>query len=206
MKHQEFLGRYHAHEVLTIDDCVDVIEEVFDDLDRLIERLDREEREQHMGAFDKAKEILVPNDDSSELASEEYLKKHPGATAAQEFREKWGWEPHEQITLRGKLTAGMQEEITNASSGVGPDNKFALQSGSGRNVMLEQMIVRWTLARNGNVVDINIDTIRELPTEYTVPLFEICDKLAMRVMDAKQQKDFLASANGHTKTRLDVVK
>ena len=159
-----------------------------------------------MGAFDRAKEILVPNDDSSELASEEYLKKHPGATAAQEFREKWGWEPHEQITLRGKLTAGMQEEITNASSGVGPDNTFALLSGSGRNVMLEQMIVRWTLARNGNVVDVNLDTIRELPTEYTIPLLEICDKLATRVMNEEQQKSFLPSANGHTKTNLGVVK
>jgi len=191
MSIQEFLERYHAHEEITIDDLVDVIEDVFEDLDTLIERLDQEE-EKHMGAFDRAKDILVPNDEKPE--------------EAKAFREKWGWEPHEQITLRGKLTAGMQEEITNASSGVGPDNKFALQSGSGRNVMLEQMIVRWTLARNGNVVDVNIDTIRELPTEYTVPLFEICDKLAMRVMDAKQQKDFLASANGHTKTRLDVVK
>ncbi len=191
MSIQEFLERYHAHEEITIDDLVDVIEDVFEDLDTLIERLDQEE-EKHMGAFDRAKDILVPNDEKPE--------------EAKAFREKWGWEPHEQITLRGKLTAGMQEEITNASSGVGPDNKFALHSGSGRNVMLEQMIVRWTLARNGNVVDVNLDTIRELPTEYTIPLFEICDKLATRVMNEEQQKTFLPSANGHTKTHLDVVK
>ena len=145
-----------------------------------------------VGAFDRAKDILVPNDEKPE--------------EAKAFREKWGWEPHEQITLRGKLTAGMQEEITNAVSGIGPDNTFTLHSGSGRNVMLEQMIVRWTLARNGNVVDVNLDTIRELPTEYTIPLLEICDKLATRVMNEEQQKSFLPSANGHTKTNLGVVK
>jgi len=33
MSIQEFLERYHAHEELTIDDLVDVIEDVFEDLD-----------------------------------------------------------------------------------------------------------------------------------------------------------------------------
>jgi hypothetical protein len=189
---KEFLEKYHAHEELTIDDCVDVIESLFDALDTTIERLDREESEKHMGAFDKAKDILVPNDEKPEEAAA--------------FRKKWGWEPHEQIIMRGKMTAGIQEEISNASTVIGADNTAVIQTGSGRMTMLEHMIVRWTLTRGGGLVDVNVDTIRELPMAYTTPLFEVCDELAKGVMSEEQQKTFLHSANGHTKANLGVVK
>lgn len=145
-----------------------------------------------MGAFDRAKNIIVPNDEKPEEAAA--------------FRKKWGWEPHEQIIMRGKLTAGIQEEVANASSAIGADNTPLLLAGSGRNIMLEQMIISWSLTRNGQPVEVSLDTIRELPTEYTTPLFELCDVLAAGVMTEAQQKSFLASANGHTKAHLGVVK
>ena len=190
MDAQEFFRKYHAGEELTTDDCVEVIVGIFDDIDKTLEQI--EEREAQMGAFDRAKDILVPNDEKPEEAAA--------------FRKKWGWEPHEQVTLRGRMTAGIQEEVTNASSGISKDNAPLILAGSGRNVLLEHMIVRWTLTRNGQPVEVSLDAIRQLPAEYSTPLLEICDRMNAGVMTEEQQKAFLPSANGHTPESLHAVK
>lgn len=146
-----------------------------------------------MGAFSKVKNILVPNDDED-----------PKAAAV--FRKKWGWEPHEQVVMRGKFSAGLQEEIGNVTTQVDEDGKPYVVAGTGRNVMLEHMIVSWTLVDDaGRPVEVTLANIRELPAEYTTPLLEECDKLAKRGMSKEAQKRFLRIVNAPTKENSDAA-
>lgn len=136
-----------------------------------------------MGAFDVVPNIVIPDPDD------------PKASAA--FRRKWRWEPHEQVILRGSLTAGDQEEIGNAASTTDKKGTLIYHGGTGRFKLLECMIVDWTLAIDGRKVEVTPSTIKRLPTNYSTPLLEKCDELAVS-MSEEEQEDFFASANGHS--------
>lgn len=145
-----------------------------------------------MGAFSRVKNIIIPDPDN--------------AKDSETFRKKWGWEAHEQITLKGAFTAGDQESVANVSTAIDADGKPILLAGTGRTHILERMIVSWTLAdERGNVVEISLANILQLPTNYTTPLLDVCDRLAAG-MSKEAQQHFLASANGHTRASLDLVK
>lgn len=139
-----------------------------------------------MGAFDRNRQnIVIPDPDK------------PADSAA--FREKWGWEPHEQIVVRSVFTAGIQEAVGNASTLMDAEGNMSIRAGTGRTAMLEGMIVSWTLTDNGIPVKVTPESIRDLPAEYSTPVLEVCDKLAVG-MSKKDQKRFLDSANGHSST------
>lgn len=144
-----------------------------------------------MGAFDTVRDIVIPDPDNP--------------TEAKAFRDKWRWDPHEQVTLRGRATAGDQEEMANASTKIDEHNNPVILAGTGRTIMLLRMIVRWTLTQNGHPVDVNLENVRELPSRYSVPLLEVCDRLVTG-MSEEAQRRFLASANGHTPENSGVAK
>jgi hypothetical protein len=133
-----------------------------------------------MGAFDDIPHILVPDPSDSK------------AEAA--FRKKWGWEPHEQVILKGIFTAGDQETMNNASVTTDKSGTANIQAGTARIKMLECMIVDWTLLRNGQRVPVSSSTIKRLPANYSNPLLERCDELAA-TMQEQEQEDFFDSAN-----------
>ena len=135
-----------------------------------------------MGAFDDVTTIILPD---------------PGdPVAAEAFRRKWKWDPHEQVTLRGVYTAADAEVVGNAST-LTEKGSFTLQPGTGRIKLMEQMIVGWTFSRNGQPVPVSLRTIKSLPFNYMTPILEVCDKLA-QTMSEEEQEDFLNGANGHT--------
>jgi hypothetical protein len=138
-----------------------------------------------MGAFSKRRQnIVIPDPDD--------------AKGSATFREKWGWEPHEQIIIRSVFTEGAREAIGNASTQVDGDGNVAILAGTGRTAMLEQMILSWTLTDDSGLpVPVTAESIRALPAEYSTPVLEECDRLATG-MGKVAQKRFLASANGHS--------
>jgi len=137
-----------------------------------------------MGAFDVIPNITIPDPDNAE--------------AAASFRKTWGWEPHEQVIMKGTLTAADQEVVGNASSSADKKGNIETRLGSGKLIMLTRMIVDWTFAVQGRKVEVRPDTIRLLPANYIRPLLEKCDELAAG-MTEEEQKDFFDSANGHSK-------
>jgi hypothetical protein len=164
-----------------------------------------------MGAFDVIANITVP-DPSGGPASAAYREKHgQEATAEQEFRAKWGWEPHEQVIMRGAFTAGDHEAVQNATSPMTPVQQgkqvteLGARMGTGQMTMLERMVLDWTFTSGGRKVEVTPDMIRRLPSTYLTPLLEKCAEIAV-AMTPEQQKAFLPSANGHTKENLQVVK
>lgn len=139
-----------------------------------------------MGAFDKAKPVIIPDPED--------------AKASEAFRKKWGWEAHEQIIIRGQFTAADQEAMENASAaleGKGKHRMVKMQTGTARRTLLERMIVDWTLTEGGRPVEVNAANIGRLPSNYRKPVLEACDAIA-RVMDEDEQDDFLDGANGPT--------
>lgn len=150
-----------------------------------------------MGAFDDVGTVTIPDPNDPKKA--------------EEFRKKWKWEPHEQVILRGSYTAGLMEAVTNASVtsdlGKGKKNsKIQLASGSGKIKLMEVMIVGWTLMRNGQIVDVTPNSIRQLPAQYQTPILEACDEITGENMDEEEQEAFLRSANGHTEAGLSLEK
>jgi len=141
-----------------------------------------------MGAFDVIPNIVLPNPDK------------PEESAA--FRAKWRWEPHEQIIIKGQFTAGDQEAMSNVANSVkkngdDPDDaEMEMHTGSARLKLLELMIVDWTLAQNGRKVTVTPAMIKRLPTNYAVPVLEICDRMAAG-LSPKEKKALPSSANGH---------
>lgn len=126
-----------------------------------------------MGAFSKAKNIVVPDDENPEEAAA--------------FRQQWGWEAHEQVVLRGAITAGMQEKAGNLTG----------QQGTASLTLLEAMIVSWTFADDGgHPIAPSLEAIRRLPAEYLTPLTLKLGELQMRGMDEAAQQRFLAALNG----------
>lgn len=139
-----------------------------------------------MGAFDEVSPVIIPNPDNPEMA--------------EAFRKKWKWDAHEQCIIRGSYTAAAMEAVTNATlhseMGSGKKNNITLQSGTGRIKLIECMVIRWTFAKNGQVVPINAHSIRQLPYNYQTPILEVCDDLAKDMLSEEEQSDFLNSANG----------
>ena len=138
-----------------------------------------------MGAFDKVKNIVIPDDEQ------------PAEAAA--FRKKWGWDAGEQVVVRGKFTAGIQEDIGNIATQMDEDGKPFMVTGTARLSMMEHMIVSWSFTQNGHPVPVSLDAIRELGAEYQTPILEKIDELAKKGMSKEAQKRFLPSASGHTK-------
>lgn len=139
-----------------------------------------------MGAFDQIiPNIIVPNDDTD-----------PQAAAA--FRKKWGWEPYEIVILRGVLTAGDTEALTNASVSMGEDGRSPVASaGTGQTLLLVRLITDWTLRMGAQKAPITLENVRRLPGNYVTPLLEISNRLSLG-MTQNEQKDFFSSVNGHT--------
>ncbi len=132
-----------------------------------------------MGAFSQAKNVLIPNDEAPEEAAA--------------FRKQWGWEPHEQVLMRGAVTAGIQEKAGNLGD----------QQGTASLVTLEAMIISWTFVDDaGHPVAVSLDTIRRLPPEYLTPLSLECAKLQQKGMNEEMQQRFLAALNGHSPVKV----
>jgi hypothetical protein len=75
-----------------------------------------------------------------------------------------------------------------------------MRTGSARLILMEQMIVDWTLTDNGRKVEVTSKNIKRLPSNYQTPILEACDEIAM-VMDEDEQEDFLLESNAPTKAR-----
>lgn len=136
-----------------------------------------------MGAFDTIPNIVIPDDEAD-----------PGAAAA--FRKKWGWEPHEQVIMRGSFSAGDQEAVGNAAMTTDRKGKTSYQAGTGRLMLLNRMIVDWTFTSGGRKVSVTPEAVRRLRSNYTTPLLEKCDELAQG-MTEEEQEDFFGSAKEH---------
>jgi hypothetical protein len=129
-----------------------------------------------MGAFDDVAPITLPR--------------------SEEERKKWGWEPHEQVTLKGSVTVADQEYVTDHYSKSGKSGGIEVQMGKGRYAILDRMIMSWTLVRNGQPVPVNPNYIRRLPATYSNPILEVIDNLAVS-MTEEEQDDFLIDADEH---------
>ncbi|MFL5626382.1 MAG: hypothetical protein ACJ788_12390 [Ktedonobacteraceae bacterium] len=185
MDYHEFSRKQHNREVLTVEDLADAIESLLDDMDRIIEELEHKEKTT-MGAFDVVQNITIPNPDDT--------------AASEAFRKKWGWDPHEQIIIKGSFTAADQEIMENASSalkGKGSKRDVELRTGTARRKLLEVMIVDWTLSSNGRKVDVTPENIGRLPANYRKPILEACDEIAS-TLDEDEQEAFLPSASEPT--------
>ncbi len=136
-----------------------------------------------MGAFDEVANITLPDPDDAEKSAA--------------FRKKWGWDPHEQVIIRGSYTAGDQEIITNASVGILKKGDTQFQAGTARTQLLNRMILDWTFKRNGVKVPKTLENVKRLTANYTTPILEVCDRLATG-MTEEEQEDFFDSANGHS--------
>jgi hypothetical protein len=129
-----------------------------------------------MGAFDDVSPITIPRSD--------------------EERKRWGWEPHEQVVLKGSITVADQEYVTDHYGKSGKGGGIEMQMGKGRFAILDRVIMSWTFLRNGQPVPVNTHSIRQLPATYSNPILEIIDSLA-QTMTQEEQESFLTSANGH---------
>lgn len=143
-----------------------------------------------MGAFDDKAPITIPDPNDT--------------TAADAFRRKWGWEPHEQILIKGSVTVSDQEYVSNHYVKTGKKGDMETTAGTGRYALLDRMIMDWSLSRNGQRVAVTPANIRQLPANYSNPVLEACDKMAA-AMTEEDQEDFLGSANGHTEVSSSLV-
>lgn len=131
-----------------------------------------------MGAFSNVPEIIIPR--------------------SEEERLEWGWEPHEQVILKGRLSVADQKYTANKMGKINQkDGRFAVEVGTGRFALLERMILRWTfMNEEGRAVPVNALTIDELPSTYSTPILSVIDEITGGMKEEEQQ-DFLISANGH---------
>lgn len=130
-----------------------------------------------MGAFDDVAPITIPR--------------------SEDERKRWGWEPHEQVVLKGSITVADQEYVTDQYGKSGKGGNVEMQMGKGRFAILDRMIMSWTFTRNGQPVPVNANMIRKLPARYSNAILEVVDGLAQTMTEAEQE-DFLPSVNGHT--------
>jgi len=135
-----------------------------------------------MGAFDVKPPITIPDPSDPESATT--------------FRKKWGWDPHEQVLIKGTIDVADQEYVTNLTAKSSKRGEFELQAGTGRYALLDRMIQDWTLLQDGHRVPVSKVNIRRLPANYANPILEEIDKLAAG-MTEEEQDDFLPSANGY---------
>jgi len=129
-----------------------------------------------MGAFDDVAPITLPR--------------------SEEERKRWGWEPHEQVVLKGSITVADQEYVTDQYGKSGKSGGIEMQMGKGRFAILDRMIMSWTFLQKGQPVPVNALMIRRLPAQYSNAILEVIDSLA-QTMTQEEQEDFLPSANGH---------
>ncbi len=144
-----------------------------------------------MGAFDDKAPITIPDPND--------------AVAADTFRKKWGWEPHEQILLKGSVTVADQEYVSNHYVKTSKKGDMETTAGTGRYALLDRMIMDWSLSRNGTRVPVTPASIRQLPANYSNPILEALDKMAA-AMTEEEQEDFLDSANGHIEVSSELVR
>jgi len=90
--------------------------------------------------------------------------------------QKWGWEPHETVTIKGKFTVGDME----ASSATNMDAETGTPNVSLSSVkMLYAMIVSWNLTDDlHRVAVINEQTIAQLPMNYVTPVLDVIDEVS----------------------------
>jgi hypothetical protein len=143
-----------------------------------------------MGAFDDVAPLVIPDPNDE--------------TAATAFRRKWGWEPHEQIMLKGSITVADQEYVSNKYVKSNKKGDMETTAGTGRYALLDRMILDWSFLRNGQRVPVNPANIRQLPANYSNPILEALDKMAA-AMTEEDQEDFLGSANGRTEVSSSLV-
>jgi hypothetical protein len=142
-----------------------------------------------MGAFDDVENITLPPSDPVE---------------AETFCKQWGWEPHEQVMLRGNVTVADQKYITNEYLKSTKGGDAQMRAGDGRYALLNRMIISWSFTRNGQQIPLTPANIDRLPANYSNPILERLDKLAS-AMNEQEQQDFLTSANGHTEVSSNLV-
>jgi hypothetical protein len=130
-----------------------------------------------MGAFDDVAPIIIPRSDDE--------------------RRAWGWEAHEQVILKGSITVGDQEYVTNRYGKVDGKGNTEVQMGTGRYALLDRMIVSWTFQYNGQPVMLSPANIKRLPAHYSNHILEVIDSIA-DPMKVQAQEDFLDSVNGPT--------
>ena len=109
-----------------------------------------------MAAFSKKADITIPT---------------PPETG-----EKWGWEPHETVTVKGQFTVGDMEAVstTTMDAETGAPN-VSLSSVK----MLYAMIVSWNLTDDlHRVAVINEQTIAQLPMNYVTPVLDVIDEVS----------------------------
>lgn len=130
-----------------------------------------------MGAFDETPPITLPR--------------------SEEERQKWGWEPHEQVILKGRMSVADQKYTANKTGKANKKGEVEFEMGTGRFALLERMIISWTFRYpNGQPVSLNALTIDQLPSTYSTPILSVIDEVVSG-MTQEEQEDFLPSVNGH---------
>ncbi|HVC38040.1 MAG TPA: hypothetical protein VNF46_06510 [Gammaproteobacteria bacterium] len=118
-----------------------------------------------------------------------------------------GWEKGEYIKIKGVLTAGDMDAVTQGSSVVKNESGEArVVGGSNVTPLLEAMIIDWLLLGDQGVpVPLylnaqrhtkNRKAIAALPQEYTTPVLEAIDQLNKK--DAVDADPFFAGAGAPT--------
>ncbi len=127
-----------------------------------------------MAAFTRAEEITIPKTPEDGV--------------------KWGWEPHETVTFKGKFTIGDIE----ASSSVtvvpnGGDGAPGISTTTSSSKTMLRMIAHWNLTDDqGRVAELSLRNIEMLEMNYFTPIMETIDEITKR----GQVKDPLASSSG----------
>lgn len=135
-----------------------------------------------MGAFDDRANITIPDPIDPEIAAR--------------FRKTWGWDPHEQVMIKGIVTVADQEYVSNRYVRSAKNGDMEMQAGTGRYALLDRMILDWTFLRNNQKMPVSPHSIRQLPVNYSNPILERIDQLSA-TMTEQDQDDFLNSANEH---------
>jgi hypothetical protein len=104
-----------------------------------------------MAAFSKKAEITLP--------------------ATPEEGAKWGWEPHETVTIKGNFTMGDAQSSVKMTTDDSPDEVNTLK-------LMEAMIVSWNFTDdNHNVVVLSPQSVAQLPLEYAGPIIQAIGKI-----------------------------
>jgi hypothetical protein len=135
-----------------------------------------------MGAFDEVPPIRLPDDSNPE--------------AAKAFRKKWRWDEHESVLLKSYATVADQEYVHDLAMTSDKKGEIIMHSSQFRYAMLDRLILDWNLLRNGTKMPLSKESIRKLPSNYSLPILERIDALAGEMKEEEQQA-FLTSPNGH---------
>src|SRR5258706_177666 len=107
-----------------------------------------------MAAFGRKNEITIPGSPEEGVA--------------------WGWEPHETVTIKGKLTVEDVESALESSSS-------AINNSKNLSSTIETMVVDWHLTDdNHNIIPKTKQSIAKLPSDYFVPIMEAIDKVSKK--------------------------